>query len=274
MSGKAIKLSIESLLLICYYCYNKLYKVNIMSYMNNQDTPVSQSLYSQLKDSILKKILDREWIPGERIPGEHELCRQYKVSRITARQALAELVRMGYLVRKQGSGTYVTIPKIEQSLSSFYSFSEEFKRKGFKPHSKILEFHMMIPQEEIAHKLGTYGKFKEVYYIKRLRYADDIAVALEFSYLPSSLFPGLTKEDIKTNPLYDVMRDKYGIFPINADESIGAVNLDEKESFYLGVRDNSAALQIERFAYNGETCIEYTLGYIRADIFRFHVKLV
>ena len=245
--------------------------------MNNSDKQnniVSQSLYNQVKDSVLGKILNKEWAAGDRIPSEYELCRQHDVSRITVRQALAELVRAGYLLRKQGSGTYVAFPKIEQSLSSFYSFSEEFKRKGFKPYSKILEFHLQIPHDEIVHKLGMEEEHREAYYIKRLRYADDLAVALEFTYLPLKLFPGLTEDNIKAKPLYDIMRDDYGIISMNAEESIGAVNLVEKEAFYLGVKEHSAALQVERFAYSSGNCIEYTYGFVRADILRFHVKLM
>jgi len=237
------------------------------------NSSLESSLYNQLKDILLNKILSGEWSNGEKIPNEYELCKMYNVSRITVRQALAELTKKGYLVRKQGSGTYVSIPKIEQNLTSFYSFTEEFKKKGFSPSSKVLEFHLQISRKEIAHKLGLSEGNREVYYIKRLRFADNIPVALESTYIPAALFRDLKEEDLEAKALYDIMRDQYGVVPSTAEESISAVNLGEKEAIYLGVNKGVAALQVERFTYSLETCIEYTIGFIRSEIFRFHVNL-
>src|SRR5450756_1435327 len=96
----------------------------------------------------------KEWNPGDKIPNELALCHEYSVSRITVRQALTDLEREGYIIRKQGKGTFVSFPRIEQNLTSFYSFSDEFKKRGFRPSNKILEFHLTIPVSEIAVKLG------------------------------------------------------------------------------------------------------------------------
>ncbi|HHW48071.1 MAG TPA: GntR family transcriptional regulator [Clostridiaceae bacterium] len=237
------------------------------------DSSLESSLYSQLKDILLNKILSGEWSNGEKIPNEYELCKMYNVSRITVRQALAELTKKGYLVRKQGSGTYVSIPKIEHNLTSFYSFTEEFRKRGFSPSTKVLEFHMQIARKEIARKLGLGEGSKEVYYIKRLRFADNTPVALESTYIPAALFRNLNEEDLEVKALYDIMREQYGVVPSTAEESISAVNLGEKEAIYLGVDKGVAVLQVERFTYNLETCIEYTIGFIRSDVFSFHVKL-
>lgn len=237
------------------------------------DSTQTLSLYNQLKDILLNKILSGEWRSGEKIPNEYQLCEIYSVSRITVRQALAELTKRGYLQRRQGSGTYVAIPKIEHNLTSFYSFSEEFKKRGLSPSSHVLEFHLQITQKDIAQKLRLQDKNREVYYIKRLRCADNIPVAIEVTYLPASLFDGLKEEDLEKCALYDVMREQFGVVPSTAEESIDAVNLGDKEAIYLGVKKDIAVLRIERFTYSAETCIEYTMGFVRSDIFRFHVKL-
>src|SRR5665647_3212360 len=90
------------------------------------------TLYFQLKEQLMSRIAMKEWNPGDKIPNEHALCHEYGVSRITVRQALTDLEREGYIIRKQGKGTFVTFPRIEQNLTSFYSFSDEFKKRGFK----------------------------------------------------------------------------------------------------------------------------------------------
>ena len=95
-----------------------------------QNSPVA--LYYQLKSILAQKIMNNEWQVGDRLPSEFELCKEYGVSRITVRQALAELEKDGLIKRRQGVGTFVTVPKIEQQLTSFYSFSEEFRKRGLE----------------------------------------------------------------------------------------------------------------------------------------------
>lgn len=237
------------------------------------DSMQASPLHNQLKDILLNKILSCEWSNGEKIPNEYRLCEIYNVSRITVRQALAELTRRGYLQRRQGSGTYVSIPKIEHNLASFYSFSEEFRKRGLASSSCVLEFHLQIAQKEIAHKLELQDRDREVYYIKRLRCADSMPVAIESTYLPAVLFNGLKEEELDSRALYDVMRERFGVIPSNAEEIIDAVNLEEKEAFYLGVKKDTAVFRVERFTHCAMKCIEYTIGFVRSDFFRFHVKL-
>jgi GntR family transcriptional regulator len=78
-------------------------------------------LYKQLKAIIKESILNREMEPDQKIPSEIELSNKYKVSRITVRNAISELVEEDLLVKKQGKGTFVTLPKIETGNSSISS---------------------------------------------------------------------------------------------------------------------------------------------------------
>lgn len=231
------------------------------------------SLYYQLKEIFLAKITNREWKPNEKIPTEFALAEAYNVSRITIRQALSELEKSGYLTRKQGKGTYVSIPRIEQNLTSFYSFSEEFKKRGFKPSSRVLEFQLVAADSEIAEKLKLSGAGEQAYYIKRLRYADELVVALETTYLPASFFPGLSDSDLEEKALYDIMREEYSVIPNLAEEYIGVSQLGEKDSVYFQLKKGMAVLDLVRFAFSAQGCIEYTHSFIRGDMFRFCVKL-
>ncbi|BCL81712.1 GntR family transcriptional regulator [Ktedonobacteria bacterium brp13] len=64
--------------------------------------------YYQLKEIMSEKISTGEWKPGGLIPSERELGEQYGISRMTARQAITELVNEGLLFREQGKGTFVS----------------------------------------------------------------------------------------------------------------------------------------------------------------------
>ena len=189
-------------------------------YQLDDKSPIA--LYYQLKSALAQRILDKEWNEGDRLPTEFELCKQYGVSRITVRQALAELEKECLVTRKQGVGTFVTVPQIEQNLTSFYSFSEEFKKRGLTPRNEVVEFQLVKPDPKVQKAL----KLREghnVYYLKRLRYADETLMAIELTYLPTHLFPGLTRRDLENAALYDVMRSTYEIVPDSAEEFFGAL---------------------------------------------------
>lgn len=230
------------------------------------------ALYYQLKSVLAQRILDNEWKVGDRLPTEFELCQQYGVSRITVRQALAELEKDGLVRRRQGVGTFVTTPKIEQNLTSFYSFTEEFKKRGLTPRNEVAEFELGEPAAKIK-KILKLQAGQGVYYIKRLRYADEILMAIEVTFLPAHLFPGLTRDELENSALYDVMRSKYGIVTDSAHESFGATAITREDAKLFNLDAGHPALDLERFTYSGADCVEYTQGIVRGDKFRFHVRL-
>src|SRR3954465_14957487 len=74
---------------------------------------------------------------GRAIPAERQLSADLGVSRLTVRAALDELAREGYLVRRRGSGTFVSEPKVAQELP-MASFTEDMRRRGMQPGSRTL----------------------------------------------------------------------------------------------------------------------------------------
>src|SRR5207253_3398597 len=75
---------------------------------------------------------------GAAIPSERRLSTELGVSRLTVRAALDELVREGQLVRRHGSGTFVSEPKIAQQLT-LTSFSDDMRRRGMVPGSRTID---------------------------------------------------------------------------------------------------------------------------------------
>ena len=64
-------------------------------------------IYMQLRDSIIKKIEDGDYLPDEMIPSEREMAQLYDINRMTVKNAIEVLVKDGYLYRIQGKGTFV-----------------------------------------------------------------------------------------------------------------------------------------------------------------------
>ncbi|MCM8802713.1 MAG: GntR family transcriptional regulator, partial [Candidatus Omnitrophica bacterium] len=73
-------------------------------------------LYKEIAKVLKENILSRKLKVGEKIPSENQLSKILNVSRHTVRLGIEELVREGYLVKKQGQGTFVKLPELELEI--------------------------------------------------------------------------------------------------------------------------------------------------------------
>ena len=67
----------------------------------------TQSLHAQIRDRFLGQIREGKLRPGDRLPSESEIMKQFSVSRGTVTRALRDLEVAGVLLRRRGSGTFV-----------------------------------------------------------------------------------------------------------------------------------------------------------------------
>ena len=231
-------------------------------------------LYHQLQELLREKIESGEWNPGARLPTEDELCEMCQISKTTVRQALSALAIEGFLIRKQGRGTFVAEPRIEQGPVELTSFSEEMQRRGLYPASKVMELKEIPATPKIADALKL-DRGELVFMIKRLRLANDEPMGIQTAYLPAALFPGLLDEDL-SGSLYQVLEEKYSIIPASATEVHYAVLLDKHEAELLGMPSrDSVGLLVERRGFSqDEHPIEFVSSIMRGDRYQVSVHLV
>lgn len=210
------------------------------------DSPIA--LYFQLKQIIMDKIRSGEWAAYSRLPTESEFSQTYEISRATVRQALNELEYEGYIMRKQGRGTFVKPMKIEQKLNDFYSFSEEIRKMGYTPSTKVYDFQVIVSDEKLS-SIMNIPLNTPLYWIKRIRLANGEPFAVEDSYIPCSACPGLSQENIESKGLYDTMRDVFHFYPDTMDETIEAVLIPHASAELLHTQVRAAGLFLRRLAY-------------------------
>lgn len=236
-----------------------------------KDSPLP--LYYQLKQIIIEKIENRLLEENDKLPTEKELCDQYNISRATVRQALTELESEEYIYKIQGKGSFVSPKKLSQNLLSFYSFTDEMKKLGKVPSSKVMNFKVLDLAENIAKKLRLDHQDK-VYEFTRLRLADNEPMILETTYIPYNLFPGIFKEDLEKIPLYDILKNQYNVVFSKAEEIFSPTLLSTEEAKLLKSIEGGPVLLIERITYdNMERVIEYTKSVARGDKFKYRVVL-
>jgi GntR family transcriptional regulator len=241
--------------------------------MEALDRREARPLYQQLKDRLVRRIADGTWRPGDQIPTEAELCRLFGVSRMTVKQAVAELVREGVLYRRQGKGTFVAGPRIQQRLA-LTSFTEDMRRRGFEPSSRVLALGVVPASRQLAEILRVPVE-SPVWRLERLRLADGQAVALQTAHLPASLCPVVDAQAVAEGSLYRYLEERYDLRPARAVETYTAVVAREPRCRQLlGVDAGAPLLHVERvtFLRDGRP-MESVQSFLRGDRYSLRVEL-
>ena len=98
----------------------------------------TETLSSKVQSEIEKSILEKKFVPGDKLPTEQGLCAMFGVSRTALREALQMLSIQGLITIRKGSGIYV---------------SEYDSAKAVKPMIQYLQMslddELMIQVEEV-----------------------------------------------------------------------------------------------------------------------------
>jgi len=225
-------------------------------------------LYQQLQQAVRIAIEQRVLKADQALPAERDLAAELSVSRITVRKAFDGLVAEGLLSRRQGAGTFVAA-RVEKSFSKLTSFSEDMAARGRVATSSWLSRTegAVTPEESLTLGLspGT-----AVYRYHRIRYADGLPMALEYSTIPASCLPSLMAVEPS---LYQAL-DAQGMRPTRALQRLRAVLFTPDQAELLGVAPGAAGLLIERraFSRNGQA-VEVTQSFYRGDAYDFVAEL-
>ncbi|MEA2583895.1 MAG: GntR family transcriptional regulator [Thermomicrobiales bacterium] len=244
--------------------------------MQSPQMAVSKSspipLYYQLAERLRERIRSGELAAGDQLPADRELAEQAGISRMTARQAIAYLVREGTLVVKPGIGTFVAEPKLAYDALHLLGFTEETMRHGGAVASRVLEQVMVTPPAVVAAALEL-GEDETTVKIVRLRSAGKTPVLLETSYVPAAGCPGLEDEDLETQSLYLLLDLRFGIRLQRAHQTIEATVANQYESGLFEIAAGTPMLLLEGVTYaDGDRPAEYFKAVYRADRIKFELE--
>jgi len=214
----------------------------------NRSSPLP--LYAQVRGAIEARLAAGEWRPGDRIPGESELCREYGVSRPVVRQALQELAAEGAILRRKGLGTFVAEPKVvsRSLVHSLVGFYQDMERRGLSIETRVLEQSLQPAGDKVGARLGL-QLLTPVIKMTRLRSVGGHPVVLVSSYLPYALCPSLIQADLRSQSLYAFLEQEYGLRIAAGRREIQAVLAGEEEARQLQVDRGSPLLRLESVSY-------------------------
>jgi GntR family transcriptional regulator len=230
-------------------------------------------LYQQLSELLRDQIRRGVYGPLDRLPSEAELVRAHSISRITARQALAELERAGLVFRMQGRGSFVARPAVVQALTRLSGFGEAMAAHGLASTSAVVRTGPTRAPSDVADRLGV-AAGAPVFEVRRVRLVDGSPVSYDVSYFPLDLGRRLAREDLRRRDVFWLLENPLGVALGAADYQITAVAAADDIAFHLGVAAGAPLLLIDRLTWDAAgTPIDYEHLYVRADRVRYGLRL-
>jgi len=236
---------------------------------------VKEPIYHQLTNHLRQLIGSPAHRVGSKFLTERQVCERFGVSRATANKALSSLVSEGLLEFRKGVGTFVRIRSLDYNLQVLVSFTEEALAVGKRPSTRVLRFDTVSAKDVLDEvpELLQAGPDSMLYYVERLRLADNLPVIYERRHIVAEICPGLTETDL-AGSIYSLWTQRYGLNIEGADERVQAVNLRGAEALALQVRNGAAGLLVRSVGYVPEhrpLWFESTL--YRGDAYEFRNRL-
>src|SRR5579862_364322 len=221
--------------------------------------------YEQIVQYVRSLINDKKLRSGDTFYSEGQLAKTLGISKMPVRQAFQRQRSEGLLVIRRGKNPIIGAGPVSWNFRELHGFSEEMRSRGLVPSGQLLDLRRQNPDPEVLAALRL-GPDEQVYFMKRLRLANNEPVAIVTSYLPVQLFPDLERQDLARESLYQIIEQTYRISLWRAEEVIGATTARREEAQLLQTVAGDPVLHIKETTFDTEQrAVEYSISYLRGD---------
>lgn len=232
--------------------------------------------YYQVKQTIRNWITNGEYSLSERLPSENTLAKKFDVSRLTIRQAIAQLTQEGWVDAQRGKGTFVTdnCDLINSSSLEFTGFLDDIFYQVAEMKAKSVEMNRIMTPRWIKSKLNLNEKCEEIVEIRRVRMRRGKTFAYTINYLPLEIASKIVKKDLYSRSLLEILEQDLGIQFTEAFESIEASFADQELAEKLRIPNGLPIISLECIMYTKHRKpVEFHKSLIRGDSYKYIVRL-
>ncbi|MDD3253568.1 MAG: GntR family transcriptional regulator [Lachnospiraceae bacterium] len=213
--------------------------------------------YKQIENDLLQQINLGYYKKDDLIPTELELSNTYHVSRVTVRKATDNLVAKGLLTRVAGVGTFVCHPAVTLNPSSIQGFSQTMIEQGITVRTEVPTFMLQNAPANIASILGI-APGEPIYYIERIRYANDEIFQAETTYMSSRLYPDISIQILQKSK-YQYFEQAKGLKIAYSHHTVTPLHPSKRIATLFGISLDTPILRVANTTYltNGQV-MDYT----------------
>jgi GntR family transcriptional regulator len=203
-----------------------------------------------VRDQLREAILSGEFPQGTKLPNEEQLCDRFSVSRVTVREAVRGLIEDGYVVRRQGLGTYVTRrPSLRNSLDTNFSYTEFLEASGLRAGRQVLSARMIPADVDTAEALDL-GVGADVAEVRRIRTADRRPAIYSIDFLPGDIITTVEQRERFRGSIYRLLSD-HGYAVEHGEASVAPALADKETARALDVTLGTPLQYLRQVDFDG-----------------------
>ena len=231
-------------------------------------TPLYHQVYLILRGRIRQGVL----APGDLVPGEQELARMMRVSRITVKRALNELAAEGLVSRHRGRGTVVSGTGFSPVVrGSFDTLIESLRLMGLETEVELKALRQTAADDHVSAALEIPAG-EIVQQVVRLRRLQGEPFSHLLTHLPMTVARRMKIERLAAEPMLALL-EQAGAGAYEAEQWITAVSGDTEVAQALQVPTDFPLLKIERVMRGADgRPVQLIQAHYRSDRFQYHLK--
>ena len=233
-----------------------------------------ESLSYLAQKKITHYIKEHNLKPGTKLPSESNLVEMLGVSRITVREALAQLKQAGIVYTIQGKGTFLKrVPvELKSGLEVLKSVTEIMRSYNYTPRTVYLPTKIIEPDDDIKEKLQLDSGEQIVTYYRKRYVDDELAVYGVDSLAVKRLTKGVP-DQLPGVSMFEYLEKELGLTIETARTEITPIQFNKKMAEFLEVSQETIFILLNQvfFDSSGEPII-YSLDYYNSNVFKFVVN--
>jgi len=220
-----------------------------------QKTVPGPPLHQRIRMDIEKKILSGALQPGDRIPAEHELMRDYDCARMTVSKALSRLAESGLIQRRKRAGSFVARPPMHMALMAIPDIQADVIARKQAYEYRILSRELRSASPADLRRLMIEDRSIEVIALTCLHFADGAPFTFEDRIINAHMVPEAVNADFGVEPPGTWLL--YRVPWTEAEHQVWAMNAGSTYGNLLEVPEDTACLITERRTWRASTTVTH-----------------
>lgn len=206
-------------------------------------SPKAQNIANEVR----RRIVEREWRQGDRIPDEADLAIEFDVARATVNKALQLLADEGLLDRRRRAGTRVAVDPVRKATFTISIVREQVEQAGMVYSHRVVAQRRSPVPADIAARLGL-PEGEVLVHMRALHYGDGQPFQLEDRWINPRAAPGLERADFRQLNANEwlVRNAPY----LRAELAFSAENANRRDARLLQTQQGQALLIMHRTTWN------------------------
>ncbi|VTU27561.1 GntR family transcriptional regulator [Variovorax sp. PBL-E5] len=228
-------------------------------------------LYLQIADILRARIDKKEWPAGGLIPTLEALAEEFRVARVTVRQAVQLLTKEGLLSPRRGLGTAVTKRDDEPNTVVMKTSLQSLAQMYESTSAKMLTFDEAHGTPKVGSEVGKLGK--NYVYMRRLHFTEGRPYALISLYLLQDIFQR-SPDEFRTHAVIPQLLRMKNVRIQRAHQTMSIATADAEAARLLKVRPGTPVAHVSRvFLDRNEQVLYYAEVIYRGDWVKWEIEL-